>query len=79
MQWKSMFLAAAAAVLAMGCSAESEPEVEVGDQMPSLAWEGYVNDAATGLASEQPFGDYSSATLQSSGKRYALIHLSESF
>ena len=73
---------AASAVMgwaAMGCGAEGDPNVEVGDAMPNLQWEGYVNDDAQGLASEQPFGNYSSTALRASGKRYALVHLSESY
>jgi len=44
---------------------------------PNLQWQGYVNETAMGLASEQPFVPYSMDDVRKSGKRYALVHASE--
>ncbi len=71
-----------AAVLAIaGCAddADMADAVTVGDAMPSLAWEGYVNEEADGLSTNKPFRDYGTAALAASGRRYALLHTSESF
>ena len=51
----------------------------VGDTFPNLAWQGYVNDTAVGLASAQPFVDYTMDDVRKSGKGYAIVHVSEFF
>ena len=63
-----------------GCgSDEAQPAVVHGDGLPELGWEGYVNEAGEGLALDKPFTNYSTSDLKSGGRRYALVHLSESF
>jgi hypothetical protein len=51
----------------------------VGETFPNLAWQGYVNDTAVGLASTQPFVDYTMDDVRKSGKGYAIVHVSEFF
>ena len=60
-----------------GCAEDGD--LDVGDAMPSLAWEGYVNEDAVGLSSEQPFGDYGIDALKATGRRYALLHTADAF
>jgi hypothetical protein len=62
----------------LGCGFE-EGDLVIGDDMPSLQWEGYVNETAEGLSTEQPFGDYGIDQLAATGKRYALLHTAEAF
>jgi hypothetical protein len=49
----------------------------VGDVMPNLQWEGYVNETAEGVATAQPFVPYSMDDVRRSGKPYAFVHVSE--
>jgi hypothetical protein len=51
----------------------------LGDTMPNLSWQGYVNDAADALSTTKPFGPYSMDDLRKSGRPLALMHLSEYF
>jgi hypothetical protein len=73
-----IFVTWAVMPLAIGCGAE-EGSVAVGDDMPALEWEGYVNEDAQGLSSEQPFVDYGTEALEATGRRYALLHTAETF
>lgn len=67
------------ALAGCGGSDGGAPAVAVGDGLPELGWEGYVNEAGQGLALDQAFRNYSTSDLKSGGRRYALVHLSESF
>jgi len=49
----------------------------VGATFPNLQWQGYVNDTAIGLANLQPWVSYSMDAIRTSGKRYAIVHVSE--
>jgi hypothetical protein len=51
----------------------------IGNTFPNLAWQGYVNDTAVGLASAQPFVGYTMDDVRRSGKGYAIVHVSEFF
>lgn len=73
---KILVMLTAAATLA-GCAEHGE--LDVGDSMPSLQWEGYVNEEAEGLSTMRPFADYGIAQLEESGRRYALLHTAEAF
>ncbi len=53
--------------------------VDVGDTMPALAWEGYVNAEGIERSSTLPFGDYGIDALKASGRGYALLHTAEAF
>ncbi len=68
-----------ASLTLLACDGTEEGSVRVGDALPTLNWEGYVNEDADGLSSGKPFGDYGTAALEASGRRYALLHTSESF
>ncbi|MSP59702.1 MAG: hypothetical protein EXR72_05050 [Myxococcales bacterium] len=50
---------------------------KVGDTLPPLEWEGYVNDAADAIATTKNFGPYSMDALRKSGRPYAMLHISE--
>jgi hypothetical protein len=50
---------------------------DIGNTFPNLAWQGYVNDAAVGLASAQPFVVYTMDDVRRSGTGYAIVHVSE--
>lgn len=63
----------------VGCSEPEHGAVGLGDAMPALDWEGYVNEDADGLSLNKPFIDYGTADLAASGRRYALLHTAESF
>lgn len=65
------------ALVLVGCS--DDGSAGVGDELPELRWEGYVNETGDGISSEQPFRAYSSRDLDVSGRRYALIHLAADF
>ena len=65
--------------VAVGCSSEPEPTVAEGDRLPSLSWEGHVNETGDGLSTDKPVAQYSTGELEKSGRNYALVHLAESF
>ena len=48
-----------------------------GDRITNLEWIGYVNDAADAVSTTKPYVAYSMDAARKSGKRYALIHVSE--
>jgi hypothetical protein len=48
-----------------------------GDVIANLQWVGYENDAADALVSTKPYGSYSMDAARLSGRRYALLHVSE--
>jgi hypothetical protein len=50
---------------------------DIGQVMPNLQWEGYVNETADGVATAQPFVAYSMDDVRRSGKPYAFVHVSE--
>ena len=52
---------------------------QVGQTFPNLTWEGYVNDTADAVSTTKPFRSYSSTELCTSGRSFALVHLSEYF
>jgi hypothetical protein len=49
----------------------------VGDVVPYLYWQGYVNEDAVGLSSSEPFVDYSTDDMRRSGRAFGLVHASE--
>jgi hypothetical protein len=49
----------------------------VGSVFPLLLWEGYLVPAADQVATNEPYGPYSSDQLRRSGAPYALLHVSE--
>jgi hypothetical protein len=49
----------------------------VDDTFPPLEWQGFVNESGVGLATNQPWVDYSMDLVRKSCKKYALIHTSE--
>ena len=65
--------------LLVGCDQAEEGTVGIGDEMPDLQWEGYVNEDADGVSTTKPFVDYGTAELKASGRRYAMLHTSETF
>lgn len=50
-----------------------------GDVIANLHWQGYANDAADAVVSTKPYGAYSMDDARRSGRRYALLHVSEFF
>ena len=50
---------------------------DVGQIIPNLQWQGYVNETAEGVATAQPFVAYSMDDVRRSGKPYAFVHVSE--
>jgi hypothetical protein len=44
-----------------------------------MTWIGYVDDAATGVATSEPYVGYSLDDARKSGKHYAMINLAESY
>ncbi len=74
---RKFVLAAVASLALLGCTEEGD--LAVGDALPSLTWEGYVNEEAEGLSTSQPFVDYGIDQLAASGRRYALLHTAEAF
>jgi hypothetical protein len=50
---------------------------EEGNLFPSLAWQGYVNDAADAISTTKPFVPYSTDAMKQSGRAYALVHVSD--
>jgi hypothetical protein len=67
------------ALSSLGCADPDAGTVGIGDDMPELAWEGYVNEAALGLSTDQPFSDYGTRALANTGRRYAMLHTAASF
>lgn len=51
----------------------------LGDTIPNLVWQGYVNDRADALSTTKPYVHYSTDDLRKSGPKLALVHLSEFF
>ena len=51
----------------------------VGATFPPLVWEGYVATTGDVVVNTLPFGPYSADAVRTSGKRYAMIHISEFF
>jgi hypothetical protein len=51
----------------------------VGATFPPLVWEGYVATTGDVVVNTLPFGSYSADAMRTSGKRYALVHVSEFF
>ncbi len=49
----------------------------VGDTIPPLVWEGYVDPAADALATTEPFGPYSMLALHRSGRAFGIVHVAE--
>ncbi len=49
----------------------------VGQIIPPLVWEGYVDPAADVIATTEPYGNYSMDDLRQSGKPYAIVHVSD--
>jgi hypothetical protein len=52
---------------------------QVGETLPLLDWEGYVNPAADAVASSQPWVDFGSDGVHASASTHALIHLAGNF
>ena len=50
---------------------------KVGDTIPPLVWEGYVNDQADAVSTTKPYGPYSMDAMRRSGRAYGLVHVSE--
>ena len=73
-------LAASLTVVALssGCSSQ-DGDLAVGDPLPPLHWQGYVNEQGDTLSTLKPVGPYSTTALGQSKRRFALLHLSESF
>jgi hypothetical protein len=53
--------------------------VEEGDTFPFLDMQGYPNVMANGVATNQPFGNFSSDDIRNSGHAHVLIHLAAMF
>lgn len=52
----------------------------VGDTLPNLLLQGYVNDTGDAISNTLPFVDsYSLEDVRASGAKYALVHVSEFF
>jgi hypothetical protein len=49
----------------------------IGDTIPPLVWEGYVNPTADARSDTKPYGPYSMDALRMSGAPYGLVHVSE--
>lgn len=49
----------------------------IGDTIPPLVWEGYVDPKADAVADTKPYGSYSMDALRMSGAPYGLVHVSE--
>src|SRR5262245_5732612 len=50
----------------------------VGDTFPMLVWEGYRDDLADAIATAKPYvSSYTTDDLHNSGKKYALVHISD--
>ena len=70
-----------------GTTGSSTPEgypegpygADVGETIPNLVWRGYASLDGTGLASEEPYADWSLDDARRSGKRYALLHFGAVF
>lgn len=52
---------------------------QVNDTFPLVEWEGHVNLAADGPATSQPYVDWSSDDVRTSGSSHALVHLAATF
>jgi hypothetical protein len=52
---------------------------QVGDIMAPLEWEGYVNLDADSVATTQPYVDWSTEDVRTSGTSHALVHLAAVF
>lgn len=50
---------------------------QVGDIVAPLSWEGYVNPTGDMVSTKKPYMAYGTRDLSQSGKKYALIHVSE--
>lgn len=50
-----------------------------GDVIANFHWEGYHNDVADVLVNTKPYGKYSMDDARLSGRRYALLHVTEFF
>jgi hypothetical protein len=49
----------------------------VGNVVPPLVWEGYVNLSADAVSTTKPYGAYSMDDVRKSGHPYALLHVSQ--
>ncbi len=49
----------------------------VGEVFPLLPWEGYLDENTDAVATTKPYGPWGSDALRKSGRRYALIHISD--
>lgn len=52
---------------------------QVGEVMPLLLWEGYINPNADAVATTQPYVDWSTDDVRTSGVSHALVHLAAVF
>ena len=50
---------------------------QVGDVIPPLVWEGYVDLAADAVANTKPYRRYTMDDLRRSGARYGMVHVAE--
>jgi hypothetical protein len=53
--------------------------VEEGDTFPFIALQGYFNLTPTDLATTQPFGNYTSDDIRTSGNAHVMVHLAAMF
>jgi len=49
----------------------------MGDTIPPLVWEGYVDATGDTVATMKPFMPYTMDMLRTMGPRYALVHVAE--
>jgi hypothetical protein len=77
---RSTTFALALAIGCTGAACSNHPgDQEVGQAIPALAWEGYVNTDGAEISTQKPFGDYSSDRMGDDGRGFALVHLSEAY
>ena len=52
---------------------------DVGETVPNLVWEGFVNEDGSRSASEGPYAAFTLDDARRSGRRYALVHFGAVF
>lgn len=51
----------------------------VGNVLANLEWEGYANLAGGAVSTMRPYGSTSMQAMRETGRRYAMVHVSEFF